>query len=342
MDLEKETIKFYYEKNFSPYDIVKKLGSLHISESKIYRVCRRLREGQSVDNRHRSGRPRSARTAGIIKRVRERIRRMPLRSARKMSAQLGISDRSTRRIIKEDLGLKPYKKRKLHGLTSAQIEKRRVRSKELLKRHGKSNLEHIVFSDEKLFSVEERFNSQNSRIYALSIEDIPEHMRTVQRFQNEKKLMVWCAISKKGKFPMVFVESGTRINASFYIQNILGPVLKVHSEKMYSNKDWVFQQDSAPAHKAKITQAWCQANLSDFITSSCWPPSSPDLNQLDYSIWGILESRVNTKRHTSIESLKVTLLREWDKLSMKSVRAAIDAWPKRLNAVVEQKGRRFE
>ena len=141
-----------------------------------------------------------------------------------------------------------------------------------------------------------------------------------ERFQKENKVMVWCAISKNGKFPMVFVESGIRINANYYIENILEPVLKVHSQTMYSNQEWTFQQDSAPAHKAKITQQWCRSQLSDFIASSEWLPSSPDLNPLDYSIWGILEARV----------------------SLENIRAAIDSWPKRLRAAVKQGGGRFE
>ena len=246
----------------------------------------------------------------MVKRVRERIRRNPQRSVTQMAAQLGISKRSAFRIVKEDLGLKTYKKRKLHGLSQAQREKREKRSKELLERHGKSDLEHLVFSDEKLFRMEESLNHQNTRIYSLALEDIPEHLRTVQRFQNSGTVMVWCAISKKGKFPMVFVDKGAKINAAYYIEHILESVLKVHGEAMYPNREWIFQQDSAPAHKAKTTQEWCRANLSDFIPESLWPPSSPDLNPLDYSIWSILEAKVNAQRHYTIESLKASLLRE--------------------------------
>ena len=55
-------------------------------------------------------------------------------------------------------------------------------------------------------------------------------------------------------------------------------------------------------------------------------------NPLDYSIWGILEARVNAKRHYSLESLK-TLMKKMEKLSIEDVRAAIDAWPYRLKAI---------
>uniref|UniRef100_A0A915EID7 Tc1-like transposase DDE domain-containing protein n=1 Tax=Ditylenchus dipsaci TaxID=166011 RepID=A0A915EID7_9BILA len=58
--------------------------------------------------------------------------------------------------------------------------------------------------------------------------------------------------------------------------------------------------DSAPAHKARETQAWCRNNLPEFIDVKQWPPYSPDLNPLDYSIWGILEAKVNNRRHRGI------------------------------------------
>ena len=214
MDLEKATIEFFHSKNCTPSDIIKRLEGLSVCDRKVYRVCKRLSEGRLSDNRKLQLSHRTARTAAMVKRVRERIRRNPQRSVTQMAAQLGISKRSAFRIVKEDLGLKTYKKRKLHGLSQAQREKREKSSKELLERHGKSDLEHLVFSDEKLFRMEESLNHQNTRIYSLALEDIPEHLRTVQRFQNSGTVMVWCAISKKGKFPMVFVDKGAKINAA--------------------------------------------------------------------------------------------------------------------------------
>jgi inhibitor of nuclear factor kappa-B kinase subunit alpha len=342
MDLKRATIEFFYSQKLEPSDIIKQLKGLDINPKQIKRVCKRLKEGRLADNRYLSGRSRTVRTPAMVKRVRERFRRNPVRSANKMAKQLHISIGTLNRIISEDLGLTPYKKRRAHGLSKAQEKKRLDRCPQLLERHADTDLEHLVFSDEKLFGTEEKLNSQNTRVYSLSIEDIPEHLRTVQRYQNEGRVMVWAAISKKGKFPLFFVENGVRITKEYYTENILESHLKVHGQSIYSNQPWTFQQDSAPAHKAKTTQDWCRANLTDFIPESLWPPSSPDLNPLDYSIWGILEARVNAKQHTSIESLKRTLIREWDRLPMKNVRAAIDSWPQRLRAVVKKKGGRFE
>lgn len=42
--------------------------------------------------------------------------------------------------------------------------------------------------------------------------------------------------------------------------------------------------------------------------------SYEDQNSLDYSIWGIIESKVSTLPHHSLESPKVKILKEWDKI----------------------------
>jgi len=50
-------------------------------------------------------------------------------------------------------------------------------------------------------------------------------------------------------------------------------------------ENWCFQQDSTPAHKAKLTQDWWIEKMPDFIEANNWPSSSPDLNPLDYKLW---------------------------------------------------------
>ena len=37
----------------------------------------------------------------------------------------------------------------------------------------------IVFSNEKLFTVEAKFNSENDRVLAKKCDNIPEHLKTV-------------------------------------------------------------------------------------------------------------------------------------------------------------------
>jgi hypothetical protein len=45
-----------------------------------------------------------------------------------------------------------------------------------------------------------------------------------------------------------------------------------------------FQQDGAPSQTANSVQQWYRQNFEDFWAKDCWPPSSPDLNVMDFSI----------------------------------------------------------
>ena len=71
------------------------------------------------------------------------------------------------------------------------------------------------------------------------------------------------------------------------------------------------------AHTARSTQNWLSENIPDFIRKEEWPPSSPDLNPMDFSIW---EKNACAKAHTNIKSLKKALLREWTKIPEETLR----------------------
>jgi len=48
----------------------------------------------------------------------------------------------------------------------------------------------------------------------------------------------------------------------------------------------IFQQDSAPAHRARDNIELLWYETPDFIGPDVWPVNSPDLNPVDYRIWG--------------------------------------------------------
>ena len=49
----------------------------------------------------------------------------------------------------------------------------------------------VVWSDEKVFAVEEKFNQQNDRIYCVTVQDIPDDLRYAERQQSPASIMVW-------------------------------------------------------------------------------------------------------------------------------------------------------
>eukprot|EP00095_Tigriopus_kingsejongensis_P005065 maker-scaffold330_size203968-snap-gene-0.22 protein:Tk05065 transcript:maker-scaffold330_size203968-snap-gene-0.22-mRNA-1 annotation:"transposable element tcb2 transposase" len=55
--------------------------------------------------------------------------------------------------------------------------------------------------------------------------------------------------------------------------------------------NYIWQQDGAPAHTADAVQSYIERRLgsSGFWSKGFWPPSSPNLNPLDYSVWTHVE-----------------------------------------------------
>lgn len=197
---------------------------------------------------------------------------------RNIARETGISDRSVRRIAKEELNLKAYKVRKVQMLTDENNRVRLQRCRQLKRRAAGQKWESILFRDEKLFTVEQAHNHLNDRIWSTEASGTSA---IVEPRQNPQSVMVWGGICASGKTPLVFVDQGVKIDQEVYRRGILEAVVLQWSQQHFGDAQWTFQQDSTPAHRAKMTQAWCRRNFPDFITSAEWSPYSPDLNSMD-------------------------------------------------------------
>ena len=104
------------------------------------------------------------------------------------------------------------------------------------------------------------------------------------------------------------------------------------------SRPWVWQQDSAPAHKSKETQAWFQKECYDFVPFSHWSPSSPDLNPLDYFVWSYVENITNMTSHNTKASLIAAIRRLFAELPPALVEKACSKFRIRIEAVIEAEG----
>ena len=86
--------------------------------------------------------------------------------------------------------------------------------------------------------------------------------------------------------------------------------------KEISGDNFIFQQDSAPAHRAHDsddTIALLRRETPDFIAPDQWPLNSPDMNPVvpDYKIWAVMQERVYEKRVNHVDELCPRLLSVW-------------------------------
>jgi len=74
---------------------------------------------------------------------------------------------------------------------------------------------------------------------------------------------------------------------------------------------FVFQQDSVSAHRACETIKLLQWEMPAFILPDLWPPNSPDLNPVDYKIWGVMRDLVYQKKVKDVNELRERLVEVW-------------------------------
>ena len=65
-----------------------------------------------------------------------------------------------------------------------------------------------------------------------------------------------------------------------------------YQSKVSSVYRWTLQQDGAPSHIANNTINYLKRENVSFIEPQMWSPNSPDLNAVDYSVWGALQQQV--------------------------------------------------
>ena len=58
-----------------------------------------------------------------------------------------------------------------------------------------------------------------------------------------------------------------------------------------------------------------QRETADFISPELWPANSPDLNPVDYKIWGIMQKRVYEMQIHNVDKLKRRLVDVWSERS---------------------------
>lgn len=316
---------------------------LKVGIASVYRVKAAIKSNANLGRKSGSGRPRSARTPATVRAVQRKIRVDPNRSIRKLAREHGISRMAMHELVTVDLGLQSLTRPVRPLITEAQKEKRLQRARRLLNWiKGPGAGKTIVFSDEKVFTVDPVGNARNDRRLVHSAAEEPAASSSVTRTKHPASVMVLGAVCSDGrKSPLVFVPSGARLNAAAY-QQLLATHIVPWLAQQYPGGDYVWQQDGAPAHTAATTRRFLTEAMAEFWTPEMWPPSSPDLNPLDFSVWAHVQSIACAKRHANVEALRAAVASAWAGMSADYIRKTCTSFRRRLEQVIGSGGEPLE
>lgn len=315
----------------------------------LTRLLKKIAVTGSAKRKPGSGRRRTARVQANVDAVEQLVMSQDDQpgthlSVRKIARETGINRESVRRIVRKDLQLKCLKRSRAHELTDANKVTRLVRCKQLLRLYPQHRVHFIWFTDEKLFTVAAPINTQNDRLYVTAgtrKKTVPTERLLHTRPTFSKSVMVSVGVSSLGCTDLIFIEPGVKINGAYYRDVLLSQHL-LPSIKEQSGEFFVFQQDSAPSHRAHDTVALLKQETPEFIPPLLWPPYSPDLNPVDYKIWGVLQERVYQTRIRNVDHLRERLVEEWSRFDQSIIDGAVMQWRKRLTACVRCQGGHFE
>ncbi len=144
-------------------------------------------------------------------------------------------------------------------------------------------------------------------------------------------IMLWGCFSAAGTGRLVAIEG--KMNAAKY-RDILDENLLQSAQDLRLGRRFTFQQDNDPKHTAKITKEWLHNNS---VTVLEWPSQNPDLNPIEH-LWRDLKMAVHQRLPSNLTELERICKEEWQRVPKSRCEKLVASFPKRLMAVLNQKG----
>ncbi|CAF3449427.1 unnamed protein product [Rotaria sp. Silwood2] len=215
------------------------------------------------------------------------------------------------------------KKKRSSALTTAHKDLRLIWAKDHMT--GNNEWHTVVWSDEKKFNLD---GPDSFSYYWHDLRKEEEIFST--RAQGGGSVMIWTLFGWGGKSSICFING--RMNSNGYREVLKNHLVDIGNTIGGSN--WIFQQDNAPVHRAKVNLAWFKSHKINVLP---WPSLSSDLNPIE-NLWGILSRKVyaEEKQFRTKEQLKAAILRSWEEISIDQLRDLVNSMPDRLFEVIKR------
>jgi len=153
----------------------------------------------------------------------------------------------------------------------------------------------MFFTDQKNFCLNPPVGNQNSRVWATGKKaDVKPSCVLVQHETFVQHATVSAGMSFHGNGRLHFLDEKAKVDSAYYVGRLLPNLVKDCTRLLPTG--FISQQDAAPAHSARITQDWIQANCPDYcqrsVASKFARPKHPGLLCLRRQCWRLITSTI--------------------------------------------------
>lgn len=254
----------------------------------------------------RAGRPRQY-DRDLVDAVLEEVDGDSSISVRSIEHRTGIPKSQAHRILQRE-GFHPYHIQRVQQLKPEDYPRRLSFCREMLRRQNENEnfFKCILWTDESHFKRCGIFNIHN--YHSWSIEN--PHLSRASNFQEQFSVNLWSGILN-GQLIGPF-QLPDRLNGESYLRFLEENLDELLEDvDLMTIRNMIFQNDGAPCHFA----ARVRNHLNDRFPGRwigrggpiAWPPRSPDLNPIDFFVWGYFKEIVYAKEIRSLAELQAKL-----------------------------------
>lgn len=316
--------------------------SNHPTHATILRAVARVRQTGSTHDRPRAGRPMIVRNRVHDADILAYFIANPQSSTRAAAADCGLSPSQILRILHKHK-FNPY-----HVFCSQDLhpgdELRRFDFCNYVLNHVDDDpdfLNKVLWSDEAKFTRDGTFNRHNSHYWAPAN---PRWTRSTHH-QVQWSTNVWCGIYRNQIVGPFFYQR--TLDGRRYLQLLQTSVTDFLDDlPLQQVLEMWFQHDGAPPHRFGPVGEW----INNVFGQRCfgyggiteWPPRSPDLNPLDYFLWGFLNTKVYATPPESLDDLQQRIVIACRSITADMLARTRDNMVTRLQACIVAEGGHIE
>lgn len=268
--------------------VVKHFTDEGVPRTTCYDILQRMEKNLPPERKVRSSPAKIKMTRDKVSLLKKQFDHKDGLSQRDRAKRFQVHQATICRTLKNKTSIRYYKKKRAPKRTPEQKSVARAKCTKLASIFRKKQ---VVIDDESYFGLSNFELAGNAGFYSSNLKATPKEVQLKRVEKFEPKLLVWVAISPKGKSKHFIVPSGQAITQDVYIEKCLDSRLIPFLEEVHGNDDVVFWPDLATSHYSRKVQEYLKSKNVEYVPKERNIANCPELRPIE-DFWSEIKRAV--------------------------------------------------